>query len=78
VEEVNKEYEMTVKKIDQLQKSVPHNRLVPLNNLIRVKELQDENGFMYLKFGVCEKEVLGERHSIKDSLKTKVSILNLW
>lgn len=61
-----------------MQLKMPPSKTLQVKNLILVNEMRDNNGKINLYFGRCETEVIGERHMIGNSLKTKVSSLSLW
>lgn len=67
-----------LKKVEEMKKKVPHGRLAPIFNLIQTNELRGPDGQLRIKLGVCEKEVMGEKMVIGESLKVQVTTLNLW
>jgi hypothetical protein len=62
----------------KISKKAPPHLVFPIKNLIMLNDMRDKQGRIQLAFGNCDIEVLGERHVIGNSLKTKVTGLGLW
>lgn len=48
-----------------------------MKRIVEVKKLEF-NGSMFIKIGLCENEVRGERHLIGNSLKSKLVHIVFW
>jgi hypothetical protein len=48
-----------------------------MKRLVEVKKLE-VNGSMFIKVGLCEQEVRGERYAIGNSLKSKLVHIVFW
>lgn len=79
-EEVSKEYELLVLKIEQLIKESKHKQLAPIetmNQLVTIKKLE-VNGAVLIRGGSCDRYILGDKELIADSLKYKAVRLVFW
>lgn len=76
--EKEKEYELLVKKLNESKKGMKHGALLPLENMIKIKELEDEEGNVIIKVGSCENLIPGDTKVVKENNRIKVRNLKIW
>jgi hypothetical protein len=66
-----------LKQLEMAKKGVKHGALEPLENMIRLKELEDDEGKIILKLGNCT-NLLTQPFSSKTKQKYKARSIKLW